>query len=105
MKSTNPPPKKTGPSTDGTGKAQELRRQAEHIFQQKTENEPQELEYMLTEETKQVLHELKVHQIELEMQNEEMRQAQVNLDATRARYFDLYNLAPVGYCTINTEDM
>ena len=49
--------------------------------------------------TRQMLHELHVHQIELEMQNEELRRAKVELDAARSRYFDLYDLAPVGYVT------
>ena len=44
---------------------------------------------------------LRTHQIELEMQNEELRQSQESLQAARLRYFDLYDLAPVGYCTIN----
>jgi len=48
--------------------------------------------------------ELCVHQIE-EMQNEELRQSQSELDAARKRYFDMYDLAPVGYCTLSEKGL
>ena len=47
------------------------------------------------------LYELRVHQIELEMQNEELRQFQLDLNISQERYFDFYDMAPVGYCTVN----
>jgi PAS domain S-box-containing protein len=48
-----------------------------------------------------MLHDLQVHEIELEMQNETLRQTQLQLVAMQARYFDLYDLAPISYCTVN----
>ncbi len=63
------------------------------------------IEAIAPESAARILHELRVHQIELEMQNEELRDAQAALDEARARYFDLYELAPVGYCTINQQGL
>ncbi len=51
----------------------------------------------------ELLHELRVHQIELEMQNEELQCARTALEATHNRYFSLYEFAPVGYLTLTTE--
>jgi len=71
-------------------KADVLRRQAEEKAAEMTENQ----ETMSPEETRRMLYELRVHQIELEMQNAEI------VDVC-ARYHTIYDLAPVGYFTLS----
>ncbi len=80
--------------------AAELRRRAEAIFRETAAQSSENLAELSPEAIGRMLHELRVHQIELEIQNEELRRAQAELDASRARYFDLYDLAPVGYCSV-----
>lgn len=56
------------------------------------------------ETSRQLVHELRLHQAELERQNEALRRTQAELARARARYFDLYDQAPVGYCTVSTTE-
>lgn len=49
-----------------------------------------------------LIQELKIHQIELELQNEELRQARQDLEASLERYIDLYDFAPIGYLTLDS---
>jgi PAS domain S-box-containing protein len=77
-----------------------LREQAEGIVRGKALS-TQSLEAMSPDAVRALVHELQVHQIELEMQNETLRQTQLQLVAMQARYFDLYDLAPISYCTVN----
>ena len=82
-----------------------LRARAEEAARKEAARYPDDLAGLSPEEAGKVVHDLRVHQIELEMQNEELRRAQEELDASRARYFDLYDLAPVGYCTVSEKGL
>ena len=52
-------------------------------------------------EPRRLLHELQVHQIELEMQNRELREAREQIEEARDRYAELYDFAPVGYMILD----
>lgn len=78
-----------------------LRWRAEEIVQKQAITFPTEGPTPSHEEALRLVHELRVHQIELKMQNDELRRAHAELSATRERYFDLYNLAPVGYFIVS----
>ena len=81
--------------------AAELRRRAEEQLRgSKTEGARPQTE----DETQRLLHELQVHQIELEMQNEELRRARAELEVALEKYTDLYDFAPVGYLTLGPDD-
>lgn len=79
----------------------DLRQRAKVAIVKLGSTAPDLLELPAPEDASHLLHELRVHQIELELQNEELRRSQQELDASRARYFDLYDLAPVAYCLLS----
>ncbi len=75
-----------------------LRRRAEERLKgAKKETAPSPAE----QDARRMVHELEVHQIELEMQNEELKQARAELEKQLKIYCDLYNFAPVGYFTLD----
>jgi PAS domain S-box-containing protein len=89
----------TGPR-DEKGPVDQLRKRAEAALR----GQPVDLEGLDNQDIQYLLHELQVHQVELSMQNEELRKTQQELEISRDQYFDLYNFAPAGYCTIDRKD-
>ena len=78
--------------------ATELRRQAEAKL---SERKKKAAAFPAIEvDTRRLVHELEVHQIELEMQNEELVQSRAQVEAGLRQYTDLYDFAPVGYFTL-----
>ena len=89
--------------TSQSGNPDLLRRKAEEISRKNESGSSESLNGSPIEETSRIVHELRVHQIELEMQNEELRRTHQELAEEHERYLDLYNFAPVGYCTLSEQ--
>ncbi|TSA08246.1 MAG: hypothetical protein D4R73_08880, partial [Deltaproteobacteria bacterium] len=78
-------------------RAPDLRQKAEASLQSKA---PRFQELSL-DEISVLVHELQVHQIELELQNDELRRGQIALEEANNQYRDFYDFAPVGFLTLN----
>jgi PAS domain S-box-containing protein len=84
-----------------SGHPDELRRHAEDRLRARPDNQPSKIGVTKsTAATQRLLHELEVHQIELEMQNAELRKTRDELEVALENYTDLYDFAPAGYFTI-----
>jgi PAS domain S-box-containing protein len=94
--------RKTGQDTPAGNTLKALRQRAgtENRLQGEPLTEP-----LLLDEARQLLQELRVQQIELEIQNEELRRTHQQLEKSKARYFELYDLAPLGYLTIDGQGL
>src|SRR5260370_40901536 len=76
--------------------SKELRARAERFLRKSG----RELAQMPTDDVQKLVNELEVHQVELEMQNDELRRAQVELEKACERYADLYDFAPSAHLTL-----
>lgn len=85
--------KNSGRRSDAAG----LRKRAEALLR----TNPSEAPTLPTSDVQALIHELNVHQMELEIQNEELRQSQLELSRSRDRFSDLFDFAPVGYVMLD----
>ena len=104
MNQRPPPPREASPAgpKDLTSPARDLRHEAEARIARLLGRPSSVAD---TESMERLVHELGVHQVEIEMQNEELRQAQAALEASRDRYVNLYEQAPVGYVTFGLDSV
>ncbi len=86
-------------SNDKMDSPQSLRERAEELLR----TQPEEVPAVPTKDVQQLVYELNVYQMELEIQNQELRETQLELANMRDCYADLYEFAPIGYITLNKE--
>jgi formate hydrogenlyase transcriptional activator len=98
MKKSPSPERQMEKQTDSLAS---LRRKAE----EKLRTQLERLQKLSARDIRELVHELRTHQIELEMQNEELRKSRDELETSRNQYSELYDFAPVGYCTLDVHGL
>jgi PAS domain S-box-containing protein len=93
-----------GDEADRPDKFSGLRKRAEKALKGKV-GEDWDPSKLSIDDARRLIEELHIHQIELEMQNEELRRAQLELAESRDTFLDLYDFAPVGYLTLSDKGM
>jgi PAS domain S-box-containing protein len=88
---------KQRPKKKTAKKPPSLRKRAEQMLVKQKER----LQELASTNLKKLVHELGTHQIELEMQNEELRRSQAEIETSRRKYADLFDFSPVGYFTFD----
>lgn len=78
---------------------------AESIHRQKNNKSVKQVITHSSKSEMELIHDLEVHQIELELQNEELRNMHLELEEKEKRYFDLYNLAPLIYVSLDIQGL
>lgn len=84
---------------------QSIRKQAEDRIDSKNNQIAQHIQKLSLNEVQKVVHDLEVTQIELEIQNEELLAIEEELEKAKKRYYDLYQMAPISYCTLNQDGL
>ncbi len=79
----------------------DLRKRPEKLLAKQKER----LRGLSSVDLQKLVHELGTHQVELEMQNEELREARLELETSRNKYVELYDFSPVGYFTIDARGL
>jgi len=81
---------------EGMDRSKSLRKRAEETLRRRSSH--RKTRHM---DLRRLVHEVDVHEVELKLQNEELRQSQLELATSRDRYTDLYESAPLAYITVD----
>jgi PAS domain S-box-containing protein len=100
-RSTGKPKKPSRPLKGQKGAPSSKRKALRQRAESSLTTTRRQIKAMSPEDIQSLVHELQVHQVELEMQNEELRRTQLELETARDRYSHFYDFAPIGFLTLD----